>query len=523
MSFVAEEKDSRNAASEETISDKDILEALVEDDGNNPFLLRLAAIALEQVPGRYKEVDKFYKEHEDECREVLKTSSRYMTHYLFVGRGIEQVLRLRRTFAALCLSSPESVQAIFEQDFHRIAQVLKKKKKITDAYRDLNIPIVPWEIGVGKISIAIFLACQYQRKDFLTLELLHPYLSSIMVHCCYPKDGFAASYQAKKIAKQFAKGFKNVANFPELERFMVFIEMVLQDAGVGMQSTKKNINEKHFAKVIDAAHAFFVDDDMEKFADEMEAGNNLIDTKENVCQHIKEDAENQKLGRFDQTDALGLPCGYQEAMGKLAGEADKHFDKWYRIVFFGLELYELGRAYRKSLEDGIELFERRPSKEDSKIPEDEYRRVVLEKDNAVKLAEKKQNVLNKQSLVIDKLKQQLRELKGENSELKAEAKEFENIVSSGMLDSVETVDEEEAAKVFPSNTVLFGGHPNWQNKFSVAHPEVRVIEPDCLNFSIDILRNANLVLLNVDYMSHKTYFRIMPTIRRKKIPLKYIH
>jgi hypothetical protein len=76
---------------------------------------------------------------------------------------------------------------------------------------------------------------------------------------------------------------------------------------------------------------------------------------------------------------------------------------------------------------------------------------------------------------------------------------------------------------YPPGTVLFGGHPNWQRKFSAAHPEVRIMSGVDAGFPENVLSaNVPLLLLNSHYMSHKVFFKIRALQKRLKLKIEYV-
>ena len=77
--------------------------------------------------------------------------------------------------------------------------------------------------------------------------------------------------------------------------------------------------------------------------------------------------------------------------------------------------------------------------------------------------------------------------------------------------------EEEAG-----NTVLIGGHIKFQQKLLEKYPNIRVIDIDVARVNDQLIKNSELVLLNVKYMSHRIFEAAMNIIRKNGIKFRYI-
>ena len=215
-------------------------------------------------------------------------------------------------------------------------------------------------------------------------------------------------------------------------------------------------------------------------------------------------------------DVTERSLGKQD-LNKLA-EAFSDVDLNYARIFFAAAM-----AVKKDREEVADMFietfaARVPEKKGSK--ESREARLIKEKDS---LIEKKQSELNRMQMEMDRLKKKEAELKSKYNEANSTIKELQKVIED--ITSPDTkIDELESDEdyEFPENTVLFGGHPNWISKFKLKYSNVKVYGADDMSFSADVIRNADLVLLNVTYMSHKQFYAVIRQARKHHKKLEYI-
>lgn len=56
--------------------------------------------------------------------------------------------------------------------------------------------------------------------------------------------------------------------------------------------------------------------------------------------------------------------------------------------------------------------------------------------------------------------------------------------------------------------VVVGGHENWQNKLKSLYPDFTFIGADDINFDINVVRNADVVIFNFIHGSHTLYYKL---------------
>lgn len=161
-------------------------------------------------------------------------------------------------------------------------------------------------------------------------------------------------------------------------------------------------------------------------------------------------------------------------------------------------------------------------KQDDKAESKESRsaRIIAEKD---RLLEKRQSELNRMQMSLDKANRKFDELKERYVDAKNALEETQRLLEGIQEGKVKVSDvERDVPAVFPENTLLFGGHPNWLRKFRLKYPGVKVYDADDMSFTTDVIRNAELILINVTHMSHKQYAPVIKAIRQYHKHVEYI-
>ncbi len=157
----------------------------------------------------------------------------------------------------------------------------------------------------------------------------------------------------------------------------------------------------------------------------------------------------------------------------------------------------------------------------SMVSDAEFNKLKEATANAEQLASDKQAKLNEAQISIDKLTVQNDQLAKENEELR----EF--------LAALQAADEEEeqeqqsqnmptSKRNIPEGAVLIGGHPRWQKMFKSVYPHVKIVDGTSATFSTDMFNaKTPLVLINPKHMKHSVWYKLMPQMRRYKIPYEY--
>lgn len=149
-------------------------------------------------------------------------------------------------------------------------------------------------------------------------------------------------------------------------------------------------------------------------------------------------------------------------------------------------------------------------------------KVIIKEDiDTKKLLKKKQDDLNKLQLQYDKQQQKIEDLQKELESVNDYVVFIEQ--AQNFIEKVKTEDSNKKP-VIPEGkgVVLFGGHPNYQNKISQQYPWVQIVDPTKSKIDRNILINARYILINWKHLSHQQFYAIMPVIRKYKKEIVYV-
>lgn len=118
-----------------------------------------------------------------------------------------------------------------------------------------------------------------------------------------------------------------------------------------------------------------------------------------------------------------------------------------------------------------------------------------------------------------KYEQELKTLRREHRELA----DLRELVFN--KDRDETEEKTESKIAFPyetkKRTVIFGGHDSFLKTFRKLIPDAKYIDVDNYTFSPEIIRNADVVWVQNNYISHSQYGRVLDITRQYGIQLRY--
>lgn len=190
-------------------------------------------------------------------------------------------------------------------------------------------------------------------------------------------------------------------------------------------------------------------------------------------------------------------------------------------------LYAYSRIVKNDRDELATMYiERIPEESSNKniISKEEASRIQRESAEKDALLQKKQEELNRVQMDLDREKKRSSDWKEKYHEASGSLQEMQKLIEAISSKSTQVDNIESGEKYsFPTNTVLFGGHPNWQRKFKLLYPDVKVYTADEMGFPPDVIRNADLLLLNVTHMAHKQYYRIIQEVRRHHKKIEYIN
>lgn len=69
--------------------------------------------------------------------------------------------------------------------------------------------------------------------------------------------------------------------------------------------------------------------------------------------------------------------------------------------------------------------------------------------------------------------------------------------------------------------VIFGGHPNFLKQMKKYLPNARFVDVDNIAFNPDIVRNADVVWIQNNFMSHSQFYNVVNTARQYSVQIRY--
>ncbi|MBR0341787.1 MAG: hypothetical protein IJK38_04470 [Oscillospiraceae bacterium] len=106
-----------------------------------------------------------------------------------------------------------------------------------------------------------------------------------------------------------------------------------------------------------------------------------------------------------------------------------------------------------------------------------------------------------------------------------ELADLREIVFNAENNETEDAEEPLAADLFPyevkKETVVFGGHETWLKAIKpMLTGQIRFLDKD-LNFDVNVIRNADIVWVQTNAISHTQYYKITDAARQYKKPVRY--
>lgn len=159
------------------------------------------------------------------------------------------------------------------------------------------------------------------------------------------------------------------------------------------------------------------------------------------------------------------------------------------------------------------------------ITEEAYNKLKDELNQAKKQIKSLRNVLNNEKHAADaeraKYEHELKELRMEHRELA----DLRSLVFNQDAENPERLEKVEKHYSYPyetrKRTVVFGGHDSFLRVFKPMFPNVRFVDADNLAFSPEIIRNADLVWIQNNRISHPQYWNIVKYCKLSGVQMRY--
>ncbi len=132
-------------------------------------------------------------------------------------------------------------------------------------------------------------------------------------------------------------------------------------------------------------------------------------------------------------------------------------------------------------------------------------------DRQVGIIEKLRASKEKQERKLKSLQEYLEFLEFQFEEM---AENNERVVISDVKEFAQPLEKTDSffRKLKGLKVLVIGGHVNWQNKLKEIYPEFSYIASDNVNFSVGMLKTADLVFFNILHCSHTLYYKVKENI-----------
>lgn len=212
--------------------------------------------------------------------------------------------------------------------------------------------------------------------------------------------------------------------------------------------------------------------------------------------------------RFSRSDISGLIETYC-----ISCEDVPTFDGLVAFMPPALIVKVLARTIRETTNDYINLA-LTTATEKATTYKRQAKDLTAKLDEAIILSDKRQEQLNEINLSYDKLKLTYEEIKRQQVSLQEE-----NDILLKMLDAQEseTPETEENYDITKAKIVVIGGHENWQNKVAALGKNITIIKGSDADFDVNLLKSAEVVVVNWTYFSHKQFFRLKTACAKEKL------
>ncbi|MCR5757556.1 MAG: hypothetical protein K6F95_06585 [Selenomonas sp.] len=193
------------------------------------------------------------------------------------------------------------------------------------------------------------------------------------------------------------------------------------------------------------------------------------------------------------------------------------------LLLYSIALETLAKMYSSARDTANKLA--KEVLDTSVVYQKEQQRNVIQEHKLAKAEAKQKD----QSLAAEKQKQlNLLQSRYETLQQKYDDALQENQFLRRLLEDAEhpeetdTGEEIELSIEIPEDCILFGGHPNWQRKFHLQHPNIKIMSGTDPTFDETVLRSYDVVLLNSHHMKHSLFYKIRRNQQRLGFRIIYI-
>ena len=472
-----------------------------EIENNKEEMLIIPIEMLARAIGRnkkiYSYIDDMYKKNQyNYYKNVCENEVMFELYNskFFEELNFETQIYSKKVFCILCyeysLEETNYVQNIIIKGWRYIYNFIKNKDNIclSDVITNYIYHNKRWTVNeLGDISIITYIISTLYNKTVIKNEKSYRYLYELVEQCKSKKNGIRTQ----------ANYFSGKINWNSIDKI---IELIFSNIGT-----------------ITDVESFFYEttDESEKRLLKMSA---LFET-ENL--ELTEIFENRKILKQDIRDIIGSYF--------IVNSENKHMVKIQDVMIEDVDISEvtkflINNLYLKLLMNeynSVKHYYFDNVKKSITEIDDMLNNINKKYESEIKIKNEKYSILlaeyNKILKENKNLKKSLEEVE-ENKEEIVELREFIFNLDNEE-ECVELVIED---KIDNIKAIVVGGSPKWQLKLKERYNSWHYLSVENLNFDEDIVKNAEVVIIYVNYLSHALYYKVINIVRKYNLKVKYI-
>ena len=234
---------------------------------------------------------------------------------------------------------------------------------------------------------------------------------------------------------------------------------------------------------------------------------------------LKAKEQLQKLRRRHEKEIKELRKGFVQEISRKDVQNKEFAEKLRTLKEDNIKALNDLKTYRKQERENVK------AQQDARDLDKKFIELEDEIKNLRKQLADKDSEFDRQVGIIEKLRaskeKQERKLKSlqeylEFLEFQFEemAENNERVVISDVKEFAQPLEKTDSffRKLKGLKVLVIGGHVNWQNKLKEIYPEFSYIASDNVNFSVGMLKTADLVFFNILHCSHTLYYKVKENI-----------
>lgn len=499
------------------------------------------AYAISCVPEYERKLLKIYQKDSDAYDQKLNSKDRFLQSALYTRLDISSQIHLRHIYSVFVTMTEAEIYAYIHKNCYRFVKPFQKEQSF-ETYQDAvygSDNALSWQGIHVAILFYVFLQLHHGMAssfesvmDDLDFQIFKDLRQILVSKQPYQRSVKSLADGVRFFAREYSKtDLIGNAALMHGEQASDFIMNLLKSSDMEPSTfLSQKLSAKDWEDVLsEQIHAF--DSDFEDPDQQLNFIKDVIpeDPASRMGRAIREGNLPPFLRPYMDAPMISLEGDKKpedpaerierERRQKESREREKTY---HTTIFFGAAIKLLCKAYQEARNIALDL----EKEKQKKI----HHQKAQPKQEALRLKEQ----LQKAEKEIKTLKKQRDALsiRLDKAELAITDKDAEIARQS---DYIQQMEEEDPIDAFPedaendlpkipdrSSVLLFGGHPIWRKHFSDRYPNVRQIPNEDGSFSIQAVRNAEMIVVNSHHLSHKQFFRFIPVVRQYKVPILYV-